>query len=164
VAEFEPWVCSGTLRALIDVAAGNRTPNRDCARTGGLSTREAEVLRLAALGAGEERIATTMRVSRNTVKTYVRRIREKLQVRTRAAAVEVARERGVLTGPVGLDGESSNRPVTPESRAGPLERASAVDSDWGHSAEREKGAGWKRSAEAFPTLSTQTNPRKSSES
>jgi DNA-binding NarL/FixJ family response regulator len=66
------------------------------AGAGPLSPREAAVLGLAAEGQGEEQIAQTLCLSRNTVKTYLRRIREKLQATSRGEAVRLGYERGLI--------------------------------------------------------------------
>jgi DNA-binding NarL/FixJ family response regulator len=62
-----------------------------------LSTREQEVLRLLTKGFLYKEIADQTQLSPHTVATYIRRIYEKLHVRTRTEAVTwyLARERGV---------------------------------------------------------------------
>lgn len=97
VARWGFWACPQTIQQLVTTALqrmpASTTPwNRETP----LSNRESEVLTLAAGGAGEEYIAESLCLSRNTVKTYLRRIREKLQVDSRADAVSIARERGLL--------------------------------------------------------------------
>jgi DNA-binding NarL/FixJ family response regulator len=52
-----------------------------------LSTRESEVLQLLAQGYLYKEIADTLGISLPTVNTYIRRIYEKLHVRSRAQAV-----------------------------------------------------------------------------
>lgn len=61
-----------------------------------LSDREREALALAAKGYTNERIASTMYVSPHTVKGYMARILEKLQVANRAAAAAKAGQYGIL--------------------------------------------------------------------
>jgi NarL family two-component system response regulator YdfI len=63
---------------------------------GPLSEREAAVLRLIAAGTREERAAQELHLSRNTVKTYLRRVCAKLDAPSRAAAIRVAIERGLI--------------------------------------------------------------------
>jgi LuxR family transcriptional regulator, maltose regulon positive regulatory protein len=76
------------------------------ARLEALTERELAVLRLlGGLGSGRE-IASELYVSHNTVKTQIRSIYRKLGVTTRAEAVALARERGLL----------SHSPVTGPSR------------------------------------------------
>jgi ATP/maltotriose-dependent transcriptional regulator MalT len=63
-----------------------------CCAPGGahglLSKREQQVLELVAQGASNKEIAAALYLSENTVKTYLRRIFEKLQVDGRREAVE----------------------------------------------------------------------------
>lgn len=109
VARWGFWACPQTIQQLV-TAALQRIPSSTTPwnRETPLSNRESEVLSLAASGAGEEYIAESLCLSRNTVKTYLRRIREKLQVDSRADAVSIARERGLL---VRRPPESSLRPL-----------------------------------------------------
>ncbi|MER7498911.1 response regulator transcription factor [Nonomuraea pusilla] len=60
------------------------------------SPREVEVLRLVARGAANKEIARTLLISETTVKTHLKHVFAKLGVETRAAAVVVAMERGLL--------------------------------------------------------------------
>jgi DNA-binding NarL/FixJ family response regulator len=55
-----------------------------------------EVLRLLARGLQNKEIAAQMKVSGETVKTYVTRILEKLEVQDRTHAVMVALQRGLI--------------------------------------------------------------------
>ena len=61
-----------------------------------LSAREAEVLRLVARGHTLAEVAQALGVSRHTVRSFVRRIYDKLQVGSRAQAVHSAARRGWL--------------------------------------------------------------------
>lgn len=63
---------------------------------GTLSEREAEVLRLLATDLSGPEIAARLFVSINTLRTHTKHIFTKLDVRTRRAAVSLARERGLL--------------------------------------------------------------------
>lgn len=58
--------------------------------TPALSRREVEVVRLIARGLSDQDIADEIGLSRNTIKTYVRRILWKLGCKSRAEAVAVA--------------------------------------------------------------------------
>jgi len=70
-----------------------------------LSPREREVLELLARGYLYKEIMDALQVSRGTVNTYVRRIYEKLHVRSRAQAVAKFSHFSL--------GDSSNRPAKP---------------------------------------------------
>lgn len=59
-----------------------------------LSAREVEVLRLVARGHTLDEVALALGVSRHTVRSFVRRLYAKLQVKTRAQAVHVGLRQG----------------------------------------------------------------------
>jgi two-component system nitrate/nitrite response regulator NarL len=61
-----------------------------------LTTRELEILRLAADGLSAPEIAARLVISVTTVKTHLQHIYAKLEVSDRAAAVATALRRGVL--------------------------------------------------------------------
>lgn len=61
-----------------------------------LSDREVEVLRRAAAGDNERAIATALNVSQSTVKTYFRRLYDKLGVTDKASAVAAGVRTGVI--------------------------------------------------------------------
>ena len=63
-----------------------------------LSARELDVLQLMVRGDSNRAIAVTLYVSENTVKTHVSHIFAKLQVQSRAEAVAVALQRGLVPG------------------------------------------------------------------
>jgi DNA-binding NarL/FixJ family response regulator len=63
-----------------------------------LSAREIDVLQLMVRGDSNRAIAVTLHVSENTVKTHVSHIFAKLQVQSRAEAVSVALQRGLVAG------------------------------------------------------------------
>lgn len=62
----------------------------------GLTEREHEVLVQASKGATDKEIAAALNISLNTVKTHVRNILSKLQVRTRREATKAAQAKGIL--------------------------------------------------------------------
>ena len=61
-----------------------------------LSGREIDVLRLVAEGLGNAEIGARLGVSENTVKTYLKRVMQKLRCHTRAEAAALAARRGLL--------------------------------------------------------------------
>jgi DNA-binding NarL/FixJ family response regulator len=84
-----------TFRALgaePDVARVERLAGRPVGRPGGLSEREAEVLRLVAGGDTNRAIASTLGISERTVDRHVSNILTKLGVSSRAAATAFAVE------------------------------------------------------------------------
>jgi DNA-binding NarL/FixJ family response regulator len=88
------------LAALRAVAArrtwyDERHPPRDRTRSA-LTPRERDVLRLVARGRTNPEIAAALSVSRETVKTLLDRIYDKLGVRRRGEAVAAARDLGVI--------------------------------------------------------------------
>ena len=91
----EAWCrrIEGRLRAM-----GERAPSRRsrAAGPGGLTARETEVLGLVADGLTNRAIAEALVLSENTVIRHVANIFAKLEVNSRAAAVAVAAERGLV--------------------------------------------------------------------
>ena len=71
-------------------------PQPDGRKTLGLSLRETEVLQLVARGYVLEEVAGRMGITRHTARSFVRRIYQKLQVRTRVEAVRLAIAHGLL--------------------------------------------------------------------
>ena len=61
-----------------------------------LSPREREALELITKGFSYDEVAELMQVSRNTVMTFVRRIYQKLEVRSKTEAIFEARHYGIL--------------------------------------------------------------------
>jgi ATP/maltotriose-dependent transcriptional regulator MalT len=78
-----------------DSPRSNAAPARPD-RTGGLTRRELEVLRLVAAGHSNQAIAEQLFVSDHTVHRHLANILSKLSVSTRAAAVAQAARRGLL--------------------------------------------------------------------
>ncbi len=62
----------------------------------GLSEREAEVLRLLAEGLSDKQIAARLAIAESTARYHVTSIRNKLGADTRAQAVALAAQRGLL--------------------------------------------------------------------
>ncbi|GAG59774.1 unnamed protein product, partial [marine sediment metagenome] len=61
-----------------------------------LSPREGEVLQLVAQGASNKKIADSLFISENTVKTHLRNIMEKLHLANRSQAAAYAVQRGLV--------------------------------------------------------------------
>jgi PAS domain S-box-containing protein len=76
--------------ALIDRKASER------ARTGALSKREVEVVRLIALGSSGTEIATELQLSHNTIRTHVRNAMTKLGASSRAQLVAMSLAEGLM--------------------------------------------------------------------
>jgi PAS domain S-box-containing protein len=66
------------------------------ARTGALSKREVEVVRLIALGSSGTEIATELQLSHHTIRTHVRNAMTKLGARSRAQLVAMALAEGLM--------------------------------------------------------------------
>jgi DNA-binding NarL/FixJ family response regulator len=64
-----------------------------------LSPRELEVLGMIAQGAGNKQIARKLRIAERTIKAHVKSVFNKLAVTTRAQAVAVALQKGLLPKP-----------------------------------------------------------------
>lgn len=78
-----------TARVLDELATPISTPEK-------LTRREKEVLKLVAQGLGNKEIAATLHISENTVKTHVRHILEKLNLRSRTEAATYAVRTGLI--------------------------------------------------------------------
>ena len=74
----------------------NATASTDGAARPLLSARELEVLTLVARGRSTDGIAAELFVSRNTVRSHVRHILEKLRARNRAHAVAIGVSAGLI--------------------------------------------------------------------
>ena len=61
-----------------------------------LSPREVEVLKLLVAGASNKEIAVRLTLSENTIKSHLSHIFSKLQVQSRAEAVAIALQRGIV--------------------------------------------------------------------
>lgn len=120
LARWGFWICPSTLEHLLATALQCSTAQDAIGQSASLlSPRELEVLRLFYRGASEENIARSLCLSRNTVKTYLRRIREKLHADSRSDAVACAVERGLLpNGTPRTVASSATSPV--RSHAAPL--------------------------------------------
>ena len=84
-AALEPAVAARLLERMTE---GERSDE--------LSSRELEVLRLLVAGASNKAIAAQLTLSENTVKSHISHIFGKLNVQSRAEAVSVALQRGLV--------------------------------------------------------------------
>jgi two-component system response regulator NreC len=97
VARGDTYVDPQLTRYLIDGdLETTATPTADLAPWERLSSREREVLRMVALGHTNGEIAAAMFLSVKSIETYRHRGLRKLGLRTRAALVRFALERGLL--------------------------------------------------------------------
>jgi DNA-binding NarL/FixJ family response regulator len=97
IASGEALLSPSVTRTVIDRMARQPPPApRDSRRLGGLTPRERDVLALVARGLSNAEIAATLVVEESTVKTHVKRILAKLDVRDRIHAVILAYETGVV--------------------------------------------------------------------
>lgn len=87
---------SATRRLLDHVANGAPEPVTPDPRLGCLTERESEVLALIARGMSNAEIGAELYLSETTVKTHVRHVLAKLEVRDRVQAVVLAHESGLL--------------------------------------------------------------------
>jgi HD-GYP domain-containing protein (c-di-GMP phosphodiesterase class II) len=84
------------VRALAEVLADAAKPSAPGAWPGGLTEREVEVLRLAALGLTLKEIALDLSVSPHTARHHLEHIYEKIGVSSRAGAALFAVEHGLV--------------------------------------------------------------------
>ena len=99
-AELRTMAAAGTLDGeaveRVLAAAGHRRSARP-ARTAGLTPREAEVLRLVALGLTTRQIGAQLVISAKTADHHIQNLYAKIGVSTRGAATLFAIEHGILT-------------------------------------------------------------------
>ncbi len=101
IAAGDSLLSPSIARRVIDRMAQQPTPNlADQTRLGHLTAREREVLDLLARGLSNREIASALFVEESTIRTHVKRILLKLDLRDRIQAVIYAYENG-LTQPAG---------------------------------------------------------------
>ena len=71
-------------------------PNKQKIDELGLSKRELEVLQLMAIGLSNQEVADKLFVSLNTIKTHISRLFDKLGVKRRTQAIEVAKKMAII--------------------------------------------------------------------
>lgn len=87
------------ILAVTGVDGSKDDPQRAAPVRGGsgvITAREYDVLRRAALGQNNPEIAAALLVSRNTVKSYMQNVLQKLDARNRVEAIARARDLGLL--------------------------------------------------------------------
>jgi DNA-binding NarL/FixJ family response regulator len=101
VAAGDSLLSPSVTRRVIDRVAQQPTPNlADHAKLDQLTAREREVLELVARGLSNREIAAALVVEESTIRTHVKRVLAKLELRDRIQAVIYAYENG-LTQPAG---------------------------------------------------------------
>jgi ATP/maltotriose-dependent transcriptional regulator MalT len=84
------------MGAAPDLARVDQLSRTAVPRVGGLTGREAQVLRLVAAGRSNQETATALVLSEHTVRRHLQNIFVKLGVSSRAAATAVAFQRGLI--------------------------------------------------------------------
>jgi DNA-binding NarL/FixJ family response regulator len=87
-------VLSRSLEPVVSAAHRRRWPGEDR----GLSRRESQVLVMIAAGRSPEEIGTGLGIAHETVRSHLKRVYHKLQVRDRAGAVAKAWSEGIVDG------------------------------------------------------------------
>jgi two-component system, NarL family, response regulator LiaR len=73
----------------------NISPNKEALEKFNLTNREYEVLQLIVMGHSNDEIAESLFISLSTVKTHISNLYEKMNVKRRAKAIEMARRLGI---------------------------------------------------------------------
>jgi DNA-binding NarL/FixJ family response regulator len=96
IAAGDSLLSPSVTRRVIDRMAQQPTPElADQAKLAGLTPREREVLELVARGLSNRELAVALVVEESTIRTHVKRILMKLDLRDRVQAVIFAYETGV---------------------------------------------------------------------
>jgi DNA-binding NarL/FixJ family response regulator len=111
IAGGDSLLSPSVTRRVIDRMAQQPTPDfADRARLEMLTPREHDVLELIARGLSNREIATALVVEESTVRTHVKRILMKLDLRDRVQAVILAYETGVNQAPRSVSGSGRTAP------------------------------------------------------
>ncbi|GAA4243841.1 response regulator transcription factor [Dactylosporangium darangshiense] len=97
VAAGESLFAPTVLRRLVTHYVSRPAPPGSLPALADLTARELEILRLIARGRSNSQIAADLFISMATVKTHVRHLLQKLDLRDRAQAVIIAYESGLIT-------------------------------------------------------------------
>jgi len=95
VAEGGAWLDPAVTGRVLKTYRASAPPAA-AAQLGSLTQREAEVLRLIGRGASNHEIADTLVISEATVKSHMRNLRDKLEVRRRTEIVYTATRQGIV--------------------------------------------------------------------
>lgn len=90
----EPPISASIVRSVLKYFTDQNTFGRELDET--LTPKEREILASIANGYTLDEIATSLRITRNTVATHVKRIYAKLKISNRAEAVQAAQRIGLL--------------------------------------------------------------------
>jgi ATP/maltotriose-dependent transcriptional regulator MalT len=93
----KPKIETVVVEKEVKVFQDNFTMNTEAIDTLKISTRELEVLQLMSKGLSNQEIADTLFVSLSTIKTHNANLFEKLDVKRRTQAVEVAKKLQIIT-------------------------------------------------------------------
>src|SRR5690606_2794266 len=95
VMQDASWFSRSVIEKLAQIRRPSGTrPNQ--AELAALTTREREVLGLVCEGMNDAQIASSLKLSRNTVRNHVAAIYSKIDVHRRSAAIVWGRERGIV--------------------------------------------------------------------
>ena len=118
VAAGDSLLSPSVTRRVIDRVAQQPTPNlADHAKLDQLTVREREVLDLIARGLSNREIASALVVEESTIRTHVKRILGKLELRDRVQAVIYAYENGLTRPASGADHGDRAQPSRPVNQS-----------------------------------------------
>jgi DNA-binding CsgD family transcriptional regulator len=95
--ELEGGAATVEVAGALELRSGSHVLLLRERRSGGLTPREREALRLVAIGATTPQVAEELGISPETVRTHVRNAMNKLGARTRAQAIAIAMRDGELS-------------------------------------------------------------------